>query len=152
MARPRSTSRPNTCTSDVQPDRAPAQRWAGTALATEMMRIVCVTTAHFADDLRSIWRSAHPEKRYGSLADLTDSMYCQTPTAQTTAGARWVKFTAVMHAIKGLFRIGVKLEYPALAVRQRTLLHGAFSHTERRQRQPAVLSVRACVASHEHGR
>ena len=86
----------------MQPDRAPAQRWAGTAPATEIMRIVCVTIAHFAEDLRSTWRSAHPEKRYGSLADLRESMYCQTPTAQTTADARWVKFTAVMYAIWGL--------------------------------------------------
>ena len=74
-----------------------------------MMRIAGVTIAHFAEDLRSIWRSAHPEKRYGSLADLTESMYGQTPTAQTTADAFWVKFTAFMYAIKGLFRRGVKL-------------------------------------------
>ena len=74
-----------------------------------MMRIAGVTIAHFAEDLRSIWRSAHPEKRYGSLADLTESMYGQTPTAQTAADAFWVKFTAFMYAIKGLFRRGVKL-------------------------------------------
>ena len=77
----------------------------GTALAARMMRIAGVTIAHFAEDLRSIWRSAHPEKRYGSLADLTESMYGQTPTAQTAADARWVKSTAFMYAIRGLFRI-----------------------------------------------
>ena len=71
------------------------------------MRIAGVTIAHFAEDLRSIWRSAHPEKRYGSLADLTKSMYGQTPTAQTAAGARKAEFTALAHAVRGLFRIGV---------------------------------------------